>query len=77
MLNFTCDDLLKYVYNETSPAHNRAIEQALKNDWSLRDKLDVISNAKETLNEVKLSKPRQSSIDAIMNYARATETALH
>jgi hypothetical protein len=78
MTNFTCDDLLKYVYKQTAPATNRAIEEALMNDWTLREKFEVIKSAHNALDTVKLSSPRQSSVDAIMQYAASSTTeAVH
>jgi len=36
MTNFTPEDLLLYLYNETSAKQTEAIESALKKDWTLR-----------------------------------------
>ncbi len=68
MQNFTPEDLLLYLYQETSPAQTAAIKAALENDWSLREKFEVIVAAQSNLNTLKMS-PSQQTIDNIMNYA--------
>lgn len=44
MHNFTPEDLLLYLYNETSPAQTAEIKAALETDWSLREKFEVITS---------------------------------
>jgi len=68
MHNFTPEDLLQYLYNETSPAHSAAIKAALENDWSLREKFEEITSAQRNLETLKMS-PSQQTIDNILNYA--------
>lgn len=68
MHNFTPEDLLQYLYNETSPSQTAAIKAALETDWVLREKFDVITSAKNRLEALKLS-PSQQTIDNILSYA--------
>ena len=68
MHNFTPEDLLLYLYNETSPAQTAAIKVALENDWSLREKFEEITSAQSQLKTLKMS-PSQQTIDNILNYA--------
>ena len=68
MHNFTPEDLLQYLYNETSPAQKAAIKAALETDWSLREKFEVITSAKSRLETLKMS-PSQKTIDNILSYA--------
>ena len=68
MHNFTPEDLLQYLYNETSPAQTAEIKAALESDWSLREKFEVITAAQKRLEALKLS-PSQQTIDNILNYA--------
>ena len=68
MHNFTQEDLLQYLYNETSPDQTAAIKAALENDWSLRETFEVITSAQSNLETLKLS-PSQQTIDNILNYA--------
>jgi len=69
MPSFTPEDLLLYLYNETSPEMTKAVEEALKNDWTLREKLNVLKISKQRLNNV-IESPRTEVILRILNYAR-------
>ena len=68
MHNFTPEDLLQYLYKETSPAQTAEIKAALENDWSLREKFEEITAAQSQLETLKMS-PSQQTIDNILNYA--------
>ena len=68
MHNFTPEDLLLYIYNETSPAQTAQIKAALETDWSLREKFEVITSAQKRLEALKMS-PSQQTIDNILSYA--------
>ena len=68
MHNFTPEDLLLYLYNETSPIQTAEIKAALENDWSLREKFEVITSAQKRLEALKMS-PSQQTIDNILSYA--------
>jgi hypothetical protein len=68
MHNFTPEDLLQYLYKETSPAQTAEIKAALETDWSLREKFEVITSAHSRLEALKMS-PSQQTIDNILSYA--------
>lgn len=68
MHNFTPEDLLLYLYNETSPAQTAEIKAALETDWSLREKFEVITSAQQRLEPLKMS-PSKQTIDNILIYA--------
>jgi hypothetical protein len=68
MNSFTPEELLQYLYKETSTEKTAAIAAALESDWSLREKLEVITAATKRLDALKTS-PRQQAIDNIMQYA--------
>ncbi len=68
MHSFTPEDLLQYLYKETSIEKTAAIKAAIESDWSLREKLEVISSGLKRLETIKLS-PRKKTIDNILNYA--------
>jgi hypothetical protein len=68
MHNFTPEDLLLYLYNETSPAQTAAIKAALETDWSLREKFETLTASQKELSVIKLS-PGRKTIDNILNYA--------
>jgi hypothetical protein len=75
MHNFTPEDLLQYLYNETSPAQTAEIKAALETDWSLREKFEVITSAQKRLEALKMS-PRQQTIDNILSYAEKAVSEL-
>jgi hypothetical protein len=68
MVSFTPDDLLLYLYNETKPAQTAAIERALQSDWSLREKLQVLSTSMNRLDSI-LQSPRTEAVLSILRYA--------
>ena len=68
---FTPEDLLLYLYKESSPDLTLAIETALKEDWMLREKLQVLQSSSDELNKVTVA-PRMEVILRVMNYARET-----
>lgn len=68
---FTQEDLLLYLYKETSPEQTAAIEAALKQDWSLREKLAILQESIKEL-EQPLQSPRMESILNVLAYARET-----
>jgi len=68
MHNFTPEDLLLYLYNETSPIQTAEIKAALETDWSLREKFEVLTSAQKRLEALKMS-PSQQTLDNILNYA--------
>lgn len=71
MTLFTQEDLLLYLYKESSPEMTAAIETALKEDWILREKLQVLQSSAQDLEKVTVS-PRMEVIFRVMNYARET-----
>ncbi len=71
MKNFTPEDLLRFIYQETTASENEQIELQLSNDWTLNAKFQVMKTAHERLNKMKLMAPRQETIDRILAYASA------
>ena len=67
-----------YLYKESSPDLTAAIESALKEDWMLREKLQVLQSSADELDKVTVS-PRMEVILRVMNYARETsiEESVH
>ena len=68
MYNYSPEDLLLYLYKETSPQTTAEIEEALKNDWTLREKLEVLKKSMERLDSIKVS-PRTELILNVLKYA--------
>jgi len=71
MTLFTPEDLLLYLYKESSPDLTVAIESALKENWMLREKLQVLQSSAAELDRVTVA-PRMEVILRVMNYARET-----
>ena len=69
MTNFTPEDLLLYLYKETSIKKTAAIEKALQTDWTLREKLNVLKASMERLDKITLS-PRTEVVLNILTHAR-------
>ena len=72
MNNYTPEDLLLYLYNETSAEATAAIEQALETDWTLREKLAVLKASKKRLDTL-VETPRTEVVLSVMRYAAATQ----
>ena len=62
---------MRYLYKESSPELTAAIENALKEDWMLREKLAVLQSSTDKLDAITVS-PRMEVIQRVMNYARKT-----
>ncbi|MDO9375559.1 MAG: hypothetical protein V4725_00810 [Bacteroidota bacterium] len=75
MLSFTQEDLVQYLYNESSPEKSALIKAALETDWNLREEFEVISSASNGLEKISLS-PRKIAVDNILNYAEKSISAL-
>ncbi|MFT3846532.1 MAG: hypothetical protein QM725_15850 [Lacibacter sp.] len=67
--NFTPEDLIQYLYKETTPEETAAIEQAMAEDWTLREKFEVIKKATQRLTKFTLS-PRTESVLNVLKYAQ-------
>lgn len=65
---FTTEDMIQYLYNESSPEHALAIKAALESDWALREKFEELQATTKKLMPVVMA-PRQQTIDFILNYA--------
>ena len=70
---YTPEDLLQYLYKETSQLENTAIEAALSEDWTLREKYEVLLASVKSLDSV-IESPRQELVLKVLGYARKTMT---
>ena len=68
MHNFTQEDLLLYLYKETSADQTAKIKAALETDWNLKEQYQELVSAKESLGSVNVS-PRKKALDFVLNYA--------
>lgn len=69
MNRFTSEDLLQYLYKETSVEKTVEIKTALETDWALREEFNQLAVSKEMLDSVKVPSPRQQVLDNILKYA--------
>jgi hypothetical protein len=72
MNNYTPEDLILYLYKETSPETTAAIEKTLAEDWTLREKLSVLKTSMERLDSITAS-PRTEVVLNILKYAYKRE----
>ncbi len=68
---FTPEDLILFVYQETSPENTEVIKDALANDWALQQKFNVLESSISEL-DTELYAPREESVLRVLNYARET-----
>ncbi|MEO6869829.1 MAG: hypothetical protein ABI168_09305 [Ginsengibacter sp.] len=68
MIKFTMDELVKYLYNESSQKQVGKIKSAVLTDWNLKEAYENLLSAKNDLPELSLS-PRQQSVNKILQYA--------
>jgi hypothetical protein len=73
MTNFTPEDLLLYLYNESTSQKTAAIKKVLEKDWTLREKLSVLKASMERLDKITES-PRTEVVLNVLNYAREHST---
>lgn len=71
MTHYTPEDLVRYLYNETSQAESAAIKSALDRDWALNEKFNVLQSSLKILDGA-LESPRQEVVLRILNYAQKT-----
>lgn len=76
MIKITSEDLIRYLYNETSTTKTARIQEALQIDSELRDEFEKIKNTHSTLKDVSFS-PRQQSVDIILEYASKMRKQIH
>ncbi|MDB5207235.1 MAG: hypothetical protein JWR72_2310 [Flavisolibacter sp.] len=72
MPNFTPEDLLLYLYKETSTEQLTEMEEELKNNWPLREKLAVMKTAMERLNNITVA-PRTEVVLNVLRYANRSK----
>jgi hypothetical protein len=69
MHNFTTEDLLQYLYKETSADKTVAIKLALETDWSLVEEMDFLKASQQELDSIKLMSPSTKTLENIFAYA--------
>lgn len=69
---YTPENMIRYLYNETSAEETAAIRLALETDWVLREKFDILKQSLEDLNTLYRA-PRSKTLQAILRYAGITK----
>lgn len=67
---FTQDDVIRYIYEETTGTENRELEQALLCDAGLQEMYKELNAVKRRL-DCSLKQPSDSVIQSIMNYSKS------
>ena len=67
--NITQDNLIRYIYQETTAEETDLIEEALQSDWELKELYETLVEAKAELNKVEIS-PSQKVVDKILSYSK-------
>lgn len=68
MIKITQEELLKYLYNETSKQKTSDIKAALQTNWDMRETFEKLLGAQQNLKEIVLS-PEQKVVNRILKYA--------
>ncbi len=76
MTHITPEDLVRFIYNETSVNKSEIIREALETDMKLRDIFENLLLSKNNLEKIDLS-PRPESVDKILQYAGKQENHIH
>ena len=68
MIKVTPEELIRYIYNETSPQKTENIKAALQTDWNLRETYERLISTNKELSELRFS-PRIETVNKILEYA--------
>jgi hypothetical protein len=73
MTLFTPEDLLRYLYKESSPELTAAIQVALTENWTLREQMEELQASVNQLDtERQIVAPRLEVVLRVLQYARDT-----
>ncbi len=70
---YTQEDLLKYIYKETTHQENKSIELALIFDDTLESQYRKLLEGVNVLNQIS-ERPSEESIDTILQFAKETNS---
>ncbi len=71
MTKYSTEELILFIYGETSEDQTKDISKAIQSDWNLREKYQALKESMKGLNSIVRS-PRQQTINAILEYAKST-----
>lgn len=65
---YTQENMIRFLYKETTAEESAAIQLALDTNWAFRERFEILKNAMEGLNTISAS-PRASVVQSLLNYA--------
>lgn len=72
---FSDDDLLRFLYNEMTPADSEKLMDALVRDESLWERYESFQQTAESVSDVRFE-PSQKSVDAVLTYVAETPSVV-
>jgi len=76
MIKIPPEELVRYLYYETSQRETATIEAALQTDWNLLETFEKLLSSQQILNEVSLS-PEPQVVSKILKYASKKQRQVH
>jgi hypothetical protein len=73
---YTPENMIRYLYNETTAEESAAMKLALDTDWTLREKFEVLKRAMDGLSTISHA-PRPSVIQSLLKYAGVSKEVEH
>jgi len=75
MMKITPEELVRYLYNETSEQKTALIAAALQTDWDLRETYEKLLSSQKNLDKINFS-PRSETVNKILEYASKRRTVV-
>lgn len=72
-LPITHNDLMRFVYNETTPEENKSIRQELDKNWQLQEEYYGLLSGQTIFDIFEMRSPSKSSVHVILEYSRRLE----
>lgn len=76
MIKITPEELVRYLYQETSDKKTAAIRLALETDWNLKETYEKLLSSHKNLNEIRVS-PRPKAVNKILEYGLKKQEQVH
>ena len=73
---YTQENMIRFLYKETTAEETAAIQLALDTDWAFREKFEILKRAMEGLNTISTS-PRPSVVQSLLKYAGISKEVEH
>ncbi|MCH8331118.1 MAG: hypothetical protein IH946_07030 [Bacteroidetes bacterium] len=67
----TQEDLVRFIYNETTQQETEQIKDSLKKDWKVKEQYEELMKVHDVLNR-SILKPSQTSVDLILKHSKKT-----